>query len=50
MEAWTCPDVPSGKEIRADALGCPGGQVDQCPDQDDVVDLHIDGQDTNSPH
>ena len=38
-----CPDAPSYEEVRADALECPGCQVDQCSWQQDVVDLHADG-------
>ena len=47
MEAGTCLDASSNKEVRPDALGCPGGQVDQCPGQQDMVDLHVDRQDIN---
>ena len=31
MEAWICTDTLSDEEVRADALECPVGQVEQCP-------------------
>ena len=49
MKAGTCLHAPSDENLRAEALGCPEGQVDQCPGQQDVVDLHMDGQDTDFP-
>ena len=47
VETWIGPDAPWDEEVRPDALGCPGNQVDQCPSQKDVVYLHVDGQDTD---
>ena len=40
--------VPSDEEVRDEALECLRGQVDQCPGQQGVVDLHADGKDTDS--
>ena len=42
MEAGTCPDAPLDEEAKADALECPGVQVD-------IMDLHADGQDNDFP-
>ena len=49
MEVGTCLDAPSDEEVRADPVEYPRGQVNQCPGQQDIVDLHADGQDTGSP-
>ena len=48
MKAETCPDAPLDERLRADVLVCPVGEVDQCPGHQDIVDLYVKGQDTDS--
>ena len=43
VEAGINMDAPLDEKVRTNALRCPGGQMDQCPDQKDIVDLHMDG-------